>query len=455
MGTTALLLLIFAPLAGATVEDDVTALEPGPGAAGEVHEWRSKDGTSFRYRIPQGFDFEKGANLTFILHGSNLDRRWGFWNHDHKKFRPDDVVISPDGTTPNGNGGFNFLGESADAKKFQAFHQEMKQVFKARETYLYGHSQGSFFALYYAGLHPENVDGVVAHASGVWTWTALGKKGHHQAIVFMHGTRDPVVPYGQSVGGYEALVDAKYPLVRLRGLEGWNHWPAEENGPVRHTSQQLAWCEGMRSTDPARLEACLKLLADNSGGKERHDYAALHAVAQRVRSMEKLPAPLARLATDAIRAVEALAEAHVAEMKLPAKPAFESRAWVGHLPLFLRDFAGVRAREELARKWEKDLEKQDKEATAQLRKYWAAVQRRDDAEAFEAGVAAVTGGFLHHACTDPDLLENLAGWRKDAQRLKLQKKVVKAYDESVEPLAKLLEAGLRDFDAVNRKNGKL
>ena len=92
-----------AAAADKTKQRDPTA----PRAKGEVYEWKSKDGLVYRYRLPKKYDQEKGCNLTMILHGSNLDRRWGFANHSYKTFRPDDLVVSPDGTTPNGRGGFN------------------------------------------------------------------------------------------------------------------------------------------------------------------------------------------------------------------------------------------------------------------------------------------------------------------------------------------------------------
>ncbi|MHC5009621.1 MAG: alpha/beta fold hydrolase [Planctomycetota bacterium] len=224
--------LSWAPLAGAA---DVKEREPSTRGDGKLYEWHSEDGLVYWYRVPKKYDHEKGANLTLILHGSNLTHEWGFANHSKDSFRPDDIVVSPDGTTSNGSGGFNFLGVRTDAKRLKALQDELLEVFNVRNTYIYGHSQGSFFAFYYAGEYPEEVDGVVGHASGVWTQTQQSRKGHHQALVLMHGTQDPVVPYGQSVGGYESYVENKYPMVRLCSLENWNHWPAEHNGPVPHT----------------------------------------------------------------------------------------------------------------------------------------------------------------------------------------------------------------------------
>ena len=122
------------------------------------------------------------------------------------------------GVCANGRGGFNSLGQPNDARRFHALHQELKQKFKIRRTFLYGHSQGSFFSLYYAGEYPQEVDGVVAFASGVWTQTKLGKEGHHQAIVLLHGTQDPVVPYAQSVGAFQAYREAEYPILHLKSI---------------------------------------------------------------------------------------------------------------------------------------------------------------------------------------------------------------------------------------------
>ena len=73
--------------------------EPGEGAAGKVYEWQSKDGLRYQYFLPKSYDPAKGITLTFVLHGSNLDRRWGFANHKAGVFRKQDLVVCPDGTT--------------------------------------------------------------------------------------------------------------------------------------------------------------------------------------------------------------------------------------------------------------------------------------------------------------------------------------------------------------------
>jgi predicted esterase len=422
----------------------------GKAGNGKVYEGKTADGVVYNWRGPSSYDPEKGVGLTVIIHGSNLTRGWGFANHSKDTFRPDDLVVSPDGTTPNGQGGFNNMDSPADVKKFAALLAELKKAYKVRGTYLYGHSQGSFFALKYAGDRPEDVDGVVAHASGMWMSTQANKNGHHQAIVLMHGTQDPVVPYDQSVGGYAALKEAGYPMLRLRSLEGWNHWPAEHNGDVPHTSQQLAWVEGMTTKDPERLATCFELLADVKV-KEEHDWAGLYRLAKHVESSAIAPAALKQRAQKAAAAVEALAQSHADALAVKPGTPFEKKAWVGHLPIFLRSFMDVPAREALAASWKDALEEHQKVGVAHLRKYFPAMRKNDATEAFEEGVAAIVEGFLHYECADAALRENLAKWEKDAKKNKLSKKAVKDYEAVVKGYGAVLKDGWEAFAALNRK----
>jgi poly(3-hydroxybutyrate) depolymerase len=448
--STALLalgLLLGSPAAAA---DEVAEKEPDPKRKGEVYAWKSKDGLAYLYRVPTTYHEGKGVNLTLILHGSNLDRRWGFANHSAKTFRPDDLVVSPDGTTANGQGGFNFLGERKDVNRLVALIEELKERFTIRRVYVYGHSQGSFFAFYLAGEKPDLINGVVGHASGVWSQTQGGKRCHHQAIALMHGTEDPVVPYGQSVGGYDWFAKQDYPSVRLVSLEGWNHWPAEHNSDVPHTSQQIAWLEGMTEDDPARLEASLSFLLENKS-KERHDYAALWHVARHIAEQEALPEGLRKKAAAARDAVEALATDHASALPEPTDE-FDKKGWVAHLPLFLRAFGGVPARETTAEAWAKVLEKHEKAADKHMRKYWQAVRKPDVPEAFEAGIDAVENAFLAWSVhTNREMITNLETWKKEAKKHDLPKKALARYDKVVEPWVKAWTDGVGDFDATNRK----
>lgn len=114
------------------------------------------------------YDPEVGTNLTLVLHGNGLDHRWTFWNQPEREFRPDDLVVSPDGTMPHAGTGANECPAGAsDIARVKALIVELKAVWNVRQVFLYGHSQGAFFVFHSAGAEPELVDGVVGHAGGV------------------------------------------------------------------------------------------------------------------------------------------------------------------------------------------------------------------------------------------------------------------------------------------------
>lgn len=440
-----------APHAARAAPPPKQALDP-KARPGEVYEATSADGLRYLWRAPKRYDATKGCGLTVLLHGSGGDRRWGFANHDKATFRPDDLVVSPDGTGSDGE----FMGESKDAKRFHALLEEIKRTFKVRATFLYGHSQGSFFALHHAGEFPADVQGVVAHASGLWTWSKTGKAGHRHAVVLMHGTQDPVVPYAQSVGALDALRRAAYPTVRLRPLEGWNHWPAEHNsaGGTPHTSQQLAWVEGMTTDDPDRLEACLDVLADVKDRVE-HDWAALHALARRVGESAFAKDATKRRAAKAVAVVEALARKHV-EALAGAKPGarLDGAGWAAHLPVFLRQFAGVPACDELAATWKDTLKDHEARADAAYGKWWSASRKAspDVAAAFDAGIDAIERGFLGVRAQDRALRETLEGWQKDAKQHRLAKPALKAF-AAVEAMSAAWKAGWEAYARVCKTAG--
>lgn len=421
-------------------------------ATGKVYQASSADGLDFHYFIPRKYDATKGAALTVILHGSNLDRRWGFANHKAGDFRPNDIVISPDGTTANSSGGFNFLGRPDDATKFGAFLDEVKKAMKINAVYLYGHSQGSFFALYYAGEAPDAVNGVVAHASGVWTQTKISAKGHGQAIVLMHGTADPVVPYSQSIGGHGVYAEKGYPILRMRSLEGWNHWPAEHNGPIPHASQQLAWVEGMTATDTAALGAAYATLAKPKD-KTQSDFAALYQVATRLSGLSSLPPRASEAAGQTAKKVDALATQHISAMKLTAPDAehsMDGAPWIGHLPMFLRAYAGVPAADALATEWKSTLDAHNEAAKTHFTAYWKGVNGKDPQSAFSAGLGAMREAFLSFRTADPTFQKNMASWAKNRD-LDLPKEEVKIYKALVKDLADSLKKGRAAFESTNKR----
>jgi poly(3-hydroxybutyrate) depolymerase len=446
---SALVAASLGPSAPAAPDDERPQKDPATRPAGEVCAWKSADGLAYEYFVPKAYDPAKGANLLFILHGSNLNRHWGFWNHAAGEFRPDDVVVCPDGTTSNGQGGFNFLQNAKDLQRLHALHDELKKAFKVNATFVYGHSQGSFFSFLYAGAYSDDVQGVLGHASGVWTGTAASPKQHRQAIALMHGTADPVVPYAQSAGGLTFYRDAKFPAVHLRSLQGWPHAPCADQA-----SLELAWCEGMTTVDPARLGASFDTLeAAKSGEGWGCDAAALYLVAKRVGTIDAAPAALKERAAKSVAAVDTLAKAHAdaiaASLGKSKGEKLEDAAWIGHLAYFLRDFDGVPACDALAKDWADRLAKQKADGVKALREYYR-VNRKEPAKAFPAGVEAVREGFLWCECADPEFLQTLAGWRNDAAKLKLGKTDLKAYDDVVPAFTSGRKKGFDAYAQINR-----
>jgi predicted esterase len=445
--TTALLLLAATAAAGT-----IKQKEPGPKAKGKRYEWKASNGGLYLYYVPKNYDHEKGANLTFLLHGSNGGRGWGFGNCPvGAAFRPDDIIVSPDGSQSNGQGGYNRAPNEQELEHLHTLHTDLKKVFNIRQTFLYGHSQGSYFCHYYAAAYPDEVDGIVAMASGLWEHPDFGQ-AKHQAIVVMHGTYDPVVPYGAGVYAYSKCKTAGYPKLHFRSLEGWNHWPTDYNSKVPHTAQQLAWCEGMTTKDMDRLKISFEFLTTVKA-KERHDYAGVYSLAKHITTLEDAPDALRKRAERAMKTVDAGAKAHVAALKrIPDPPRLEKKAWVGHLPMFLRAYRGVPAREDFAKKWEPILQQHAEAAVPHLRTFF---QSKDPAEAFAAGVDAVRVGFFYYECIDPETFRKALNRARNNKQLKLPKDALKAYDEVVPTFEKALKDGFRSFDGINRKVGKL
>ena len=104
--------------------------------------WTSKNALRFIWWLPKDYDPKVPRNMTVILHGTGLDYRWGLWNNKPGIMRPDDVVISVDGPSPDGQSRL-FLGE----KKLE----ETNPAVLAR--------------LLYAEQHEEVGEAVLAHHS--------------------------------------------------------------------------------------------------------------------------------------------------------------------------------------------------------------------------------------------------------------------------------------------------
>jgi predicted esterase len=439
-------LLAASPAAAQEEAEKAEEREPGPQATGKLLSWKSKGGLPYEYAVPAGYDPARGANLVFILHGTGLDRRWGFANHRRGEFRPDDIVVSPDGPTPSG-GARLWANESDDVRALHDLQEELGRAFKVRQVYVYGHSQGAFFAFLYASTYPGEVAGAVGQAGGVWKTTPVNSRNRNLPLVFLHGTADPVVPYSNSRGGYDWLRDQGYVRCHFRAMEGWNHWPS----PF-HASQQIAWIEGTTTTDPERIAASL----DHFGKvaeKEWIDFSAWYAVARRAAALEGAPEDLRKRGAADAASLEALAAKHAEAIRAAVGKEGPDRApgkpWIGRAARFLRDFEGVPAREALAKEWAATLDRHREKAVAALKEHYR-VRENDARKAFESGVRAVRDGFLHYECSDPAFLDSLAAWEREAAKWRLDPAAVKAYAAVVPPFREALDRGWKDYLEANR-----
>ncbi len=436
---TACILFALAPIVRA---EDAPARPPSADAKGKVYAAKAADGLDYLYWVPPDYDKSKGANLLFIFHGSNLDRRWGFANHEPGKFRPHDIIVCPDGTTPNGEGGFNFRQADKDMNRVHALQLELRLIFKLKATYLYGHSQGAFFAFLYAGQFNDDVDGVLGQAGGVWIGTTGSTKHHHQAIAIMHGTADPVVPFGNSVGALKFFEEKGYPNVHLRALKDWNHWPS-----APQAAQQLAWCEGMTAKDPDVSEAALnEMLAV----KEGQDHVARWTLAMRLVDMPFITDAQKAFARKAAGDSEELVARHVAAIQksLGKNPGdkLDGKPWLGHLIRFRQEFAGIAPADAFLKDWARKIDDQRKRADEASKDYFAKMEK-EPAKAFLSGVDVVARGFLVDGYANRELLDQLKKWKED-KALKLPK-TSHTYWEKVVPLWEdAMSKGSKEFDEV-------
>lgn len=402
-------------------------------------QWKSAAGLRYAWCLPEDYDAKTPRHLTIILHGTGGDYRWGFLNNQPGTFRPNDVVVSVDGTSPGQNESRLFLGEEKDAAAFRDFLAELRTQFAVAKVFLYGHSQGGFFVAYYAGEFPDTVDGVVAHASGSWNWTKTGKKSHRVAIAFMHGSSDPVVPYTQSPGARDHYLEENYPMVLLRRLPGYNHWP----NAVRAT-ECLDWCEAMTTDDPDRALALAKELLRPKGSDEyQYEIPPAFAAARQVlrrfgpdghAPFGNLPAMAQGHADEVAAAIEKLASDAAEDLQkaLGKKLALAAEPPIGGLRAYREDFRGVDSAERWLKQLDldKEIAKQDK-LTKPIYEAWYA-EAMPDGERFAAIVQALGECWLHDGFP-PAMAEQLATWQKNAANLKLDKKILKAYDAHVKP----------------------
>jgi pimeloyl-ACP methyl ester carboxylesterase len=160
--------------------------------------------------------------------------------------------------TDGGGGNFNFVQGKSDGDHVAGIIAYFKKKLPVSKVYLYGHSQGAFFAYWFGGEHPELVDGIVAHAGNV-----LGNVKHPKAakekvgIGILHGRADAVVPVECAYATEKVYKEQGYKKLKLMVVEGLNeqtgHWPLP-----KQVAEMLAWLDQV-SADTARAAVAVAL----------------------------------------------------------------------------------------------------------------------------------------------------------------------------------------------------
>jgi predicted esterase len=376
--------------------------EPSPDVpGGKVLEWTSAENKPYWYRVPKRIDRSKPPNLLLMLHGTGLKWGWAFWNYPIAEgtFRGNDIVVAPEGMTDGGSGTFNFTQSKADSDHVAGIIAFFKKKLPVGKVYLYGHSQGAFFAYWFAGEHPELVDGIVAHAGNV-----LGNVKHPKAakervgIGILHGRADAVVPVDCAYATEKVYKDQGYKRVRMMIVEGLTeqsgHWPLP-----KEVAEMLAWLD-QTSVDTARgaVEVALGEIR-----KDVPDVAVLvGAAAAAERLLKSAKADEKAKLAEQVAAVNALlaviASRHHAAIDLrPDSRKTESPhgPWAAQFRAANRDLGAFAP-------WQASMRELRQRADAHDKVVAAAIARLDKTEgvSFAEAVKALETGFLATAYDD-------------------------------------------------------
>jgi predicted esterase len=219
---------------------------------GKLLEWKSAQGRPYWYRVPKTIDAKTPPDLLVMLHGTGGNHGWSFWNYPILgDFRRRDIVVSPDGVTPGQGDTFNFVQGPKDGEQIAGLISHFKKQFPIGRVYLYGHSQGAFFCYWFAGEHPELVDGIVAHAGNVLDVKHDKLAKQKVAIGILHGRADAVVPVDCAIRTEKIYREEGYTKLKLEIVDGLTeqsgHWPLPD-----HVAKMLEWCDQVSTQSAAQ-----------------------------------------------------------------------------------------------------------------------------------------------------------------------------------------------------------
>jgi predicted esterase len=384
-------------------------VEPGSKApGGQVLEWTSTEGKPYWYRVPEKIRKKEPPALILMLHGTGMPYGWAFWNYSISKgkFRPNDIVVAPEGMTPGNGDTFNFVQNKNDGEHIAGIIRFFKSKYPIDRVYLYGHSQGAFFCYWFAGEHPELVDGIIAHAGNVLSVRHSKLAKEKVAIGILHGKADAVVTVNCAFRTNDIYRNEGYKKVKLYVVEGLTeqsgHWPL----PIQ-VGEMFEWLDQVTVAKPS---TALSVFRDGLQA-ENPDLTVLSDALQRAETLldgykgddlKQLQAQLT-VGQTFMQEVRAAHEAALIESAGSVKSKTPFGAWAAHFSAVDAAFAkdpvwkkSMKKARSLAAKHKKLLDK----ALAGM-----SVQNR---KAFSAGLAALEKGFLapryHELATRMDLL---------------------------------------------------
>jgi predicted esterase len=443
-------------LCGRAAAEDPPRLEPTLDAApNKAWAWTSAGGLRYTWVLPAGIAQGEKRDLVVICHGTGLDYRWGAANCKPGEFRASDFVVSVDGPSKGPEDSRLFMGREEDAAAFASFLGEMQKAFPVRRVFLYGHSQGGFFVVYFAGENGDMVDGVVAHASGAWNWSKVDEATMDVPIVFMHGTGDPVVPYEQSLGSRDHYTSVGHGMTALRRMPRYNHWP----NAVR-ASECIDWCIGIQTTDPPEAfgaaEALLRVKpADEYSYRCPVWFSGAAAILGRFRGRGENPFQEGQTggveaeAIALLNRVEAEGAGHVELLKTQITSRddlkLDGRPWLGHLISLREDFRGVEPVEAFYRELGYDeLAAKHTETSGRITREW--YRQASDRGIFETAVRVLPDCFLAEGLP-PELVEFIPKAFAQAQALNVSPDSIKRYRNFVMWKAGWDE-GLKEYESL-------
>ncbi|MEZ6194643.1 MAG: alpha/beta fold hydrolase [Planctomycetota bacterium] len=222
-------------------------------------EWSSSAERPFWYRLPKKIDAKRPPALILMLHGTGGNHGWAFWNYgiDGGRFRPDDIVVSPDGVTPGGGDTFNFVQGKKDGAQIAEIIASFREAFPIGKVYLYGHSQGAFFCYWYGGAYPETLDGYIAHAGNVLDVAHPKLAVEKLGVAILHGRADAVVGVECAHRTHAIYEKQGYKKLKLEIVEGLNeqsgHWPLP-----KQVLELLDWLDRVSADDAPTARESLR-----------------------------------------------------------------------------------------------------------------------------------------------------------------------------------------------------